>query len=255
MPRLLTFPSDDIGFRVVVDWLMTGRQDESIARFERRLRRWSPSAVVRRRELSSEPEETWYVYRDGDAAARRDDAWTTEPQTASARWSLDGHLVWANDAWMASRTELWESLQGRHVTEFLLPEHHGAVQAFQDAVNAGARIHTVGMSLLEGRTATIELLAVREDDVIRTWVRPVVLSSRWVQVVGRARLRLSVSPVGAEVASDPGAAIQGVLEDAATEAAIRRVVAERLPGWRTGRISIEVRSVEPAAFAPDSGEG
>jgi hypothetical protein len=33
--------------------------------FEARLRAEFPNAIVRRRELSSEPTEVWYVYRDG----------------------------------------------------------------------------------------------------------------------------------------------------------------------------------------------
>ncbi len=63
-PILILNPRSDAQFVALVSELMTDPIDQPSA-LEARLRARFPDAVVRRRELSSEPTEVWYVYRDG----------------------------------------------------------------------------------------------------------------------------------------------------------------------------------------------
>jgi hypothetical protein len=63
-PVLIVNPRSDVRFVQLVaeltDDVMTRPGD-----LEARLRAEFPNSIVRRRELSSEPTEVWYVYRDG----------------------------------------------------------------------------------------------------------------------------------------------------------------------------------------------
>lgn len=62
-PSVLCNPVDDIVFQRVVESLLVGAssaEDLQVA-----LRSSYPRALVRPRELSSEPVTVWYAYRDG----------------------------------------------------------------------------------------------------------------------------------------------------------------------------------------------
>ena len=63
-PILILNPRSDAQFVALVSELMSDPMDQPSA-LEAGLRARFPDAVVRRRELSSEPNEVWYVYRDG----------------------------------------------------------------------------------------------------------------------------------------------------------------------------------------------
>jgi hypothetical protein len=65
LPQLLCFPSTDIGFATVVARALDASADRSIRGLEERLRARYPGVRIRRRDLSGEATETWYVYRDG----------------------------------------------------------------------------------------------------------------------------------------------------------------------------------------------
>lgn len=63
-PVLIVNPRSDVRFVQLVAQLT----DEIVTQpgdLEASLRSEFPNAIVRRRELSSEPTEVWYVYRDG----------------------------------------------------------------------------------------------------------------------------------------------------------------------------------------------
>jgi hypothetical protein len=62
-PRLVCIPSSDRGFAALADLRLDDIDDPS--RLEDVLRAVYPKVRVRRRELTGEPVETWYVYRDG----------------------------------------------------------------------------------------------------------------------------------------------------------------------------------------------
>jgi hypothetical protein len=68
-PTIVVNPSDDPVFaaRIEQGLASTGRQP---ALLESALRSTYPNAVVRRREISGEPLEVWYVYRDGRWVAK-----------------------------------------------------------------------------------------------------------------------------------------------------------------------------------------
>jgi len=63
-PLLIVNPRSDIRFMQLVAEL-TGDAETDPAELQSRLRAEFPNTVVRRRELSSEATEMWYVYRDG----------------------------------------------------------------------------------------------------------------------------------------------------------------------------------------------
>ena len=62
--RIVTIPSGDLAFaRSAAE--AVDQSAGSPRRFETVLRRHYPAVIVRRRDLSAEPETVWYVYRDG----------------------------------------------------------------------------------------------------------------------------------------------------------------------------------------------
>ena len=63
-PVLIVNPRSDTRFVQLVAELTDGASTQP-GDLEGRLRVDFPNAIVRRRELSSEPTEVWYVYRDG----------------------------------------------------------------------------------------------------------------------------------------------------------------------------------------------
>ena len=63
-PILILNPRSDAQFVALVSELMAAPVSEPSG-LQAGLRVRFPDAVVRRRELSSEPTEVWYVYRDG----------------------------------------------------------------------------------------------------------------------------------------------------------------------------------------------
>jgi hypothetical protein len=63
-PLLITNPRSDGPFAQLVAEL-TADPPPDPADLQTRLRERYPEAVVRRRELSSESTDVWYVYRDG----------------------------------------------------------------------------------------------------------------------------------------------------------------------------------------------
>ena len=63
-PLLIVNPRSDIRFVERVNELTAEAGTDPVA-LQARLRADYPTAIVRRRELSSESTEMWYVYRDG----------------------------------------------------------------------------------------------------------------------------------------------------------------------------------------------
>ena len=63
-PLLIVNPRSDIRFVERVNELTAEAGADPVA-LQARLRTDYPTAIVRRRELSSESTEMWYVYRDG----------------------------------------------------------------------------------------------------------------------------------------------------------------------------------------------
>ena len=63
-PLVIVNPRSDIRFAELVARLMSNAPTEP-SELQTGLRAQYPEAVVRRRELSSESTEVWYVYRDG----------------------------------------------------------------------------------------------------------------------------------------------------------------------------------------------
>ena len=63
-PVLIINPASDASFAADAHARLEAGAD-SPGRLQRSLREAYPRAVVRARELSSEPSEVWYVYREG----------------------------------------------------------------------------------------------------------------------------------------------------------------------------------------------
>ncbi len=64
-PILILNPRSDAQFVALVSELMADAARTNHRTCRRACAPEFPDAVVRRRELSSEPTEVWYVYRDG----------------------------------------------------------------------------------------------------------------------------------------------------------------------------------------------
>ena len=62
-PALAIYPRTDLEFVAMVYTLLVDTADP--VELQSRLRETYPLALVRPREISSEPMATWYVYRDG----------------------------------------------------------------------------------------------------------------------------------------------------------------------------------------------
>lgn len=64
LPTLVLNPPDDEDFRSTAERLIGNGCDEPTLLQHDLRRRW-PGAIVRRRDLSGEQAQIWYVYRDG----------------------------------------------------------------------------------------------------------------------------------------------------------------------------------------------
>lgn len=71
--RLLCFPSSDRVFPTVVEEVVRSMAVVTRPRLEDELRARYPDVSVHLRELSGEPTETWYVYRERSFPAHLDD--------------------------------------------------------------------------------------------------------------------------------------------------------------------------------------
>ena len=71
--RAICVPSSDWAFARVVDRMLGVAAISSPRGLEQQLKPLYPQARVRRRELSGEPQETWYVYRDRRFPSRSDE--------------------------------------------------------------------------------------------------------------------------------------------------------------------------------------
>lgn len=72
-PRLLCFPSSDRVFPTIVEEAVRSMAVVTAPGLEHELRPLYPDVSVHRRELSGEPTETWYVYRERSFPAHPDD--------------------------------------------------------------------------------------------------------------------------------------------------------------------------------------
>src|SRR5579859_6576151 len=92
---VLSFPSSDMTLRDLIARLVEA--DAAIAApadLEARLRSVYPRVRVRRRELSNEPSETWYAYREGTFSVAADtDDWWASAEVATADYGADGRIV------------------------------------------------------------------------------------------------------------------------------------------------------------------
>jgi len=137
----VTIPSDDITFREHVNRLASRDPGGSPEALETRLRKLFPRAVVRVRELSSEP-EVWYVYREG-AWRPSSGPWWTAP--------LVPHLILGQDGWVHHANQAALSLLGiddakaHHYTDFLPPGASEDATHLFDMVGMG---HVLAATLL-----------------------------------------------------------------------------------------------------------
>jgi PAS domain S-box-containing protein len=121
--RVVCVPSSDLAFSAVAEAAVDsmGAIDRA-ATIQAALRPLYPHASVRRRELSDEAGQTWYAYRDREAASWPGVDGLDHPDTAILRLgAADGLVVDANEA----ATTLFGSsaldLEGRAFTELTDP--------------------------------------------------------------------------------------------------------------------------------------
>jgi hypothetical protein len=163
--HLRTFPSGDRAFAAHVRRIAETDPTDGPAAFEARLRRFFPKAIVRRRDLSGEP-EFWYVYRDRDWA-RAEETWWQGDHVGRLRVSLEGWLLEANGV---ARGLLGLGADGpdqHHFTDFVAPGTLRDAEEIHAIVSAGDPFRgTVLVRPLHGHTLAIDLNARRDGDLI-----------------------------------------------------------------------------------------
>ena len=125
IPTPVTFPRDDAAFasfvRATIEKLTAAERTDPAA-LERALRRWHTRAIVRAQDpLASFGGVAWYIYRDGQAGVRTDEAWWQEPGVATAYLGEDERFIDGDDAACALVDRLPGGLAGVPWRELVPP--------------------------------------------------------------------------------------------------------------------------------------
>ena len=100
-PTIATFPRGDAAFaafvRSTIERLDPSDRTDPAA-VQRALRRWHTRAIVRPQDpLAAYGSTAWYVYRDGQAGVRLEDAWWQRDDVAMARLGEDELFIDGDD--------------------------------------------------------------------------------------------------------------------------------------------------------------
>jgi hypothetical protein len=177
-PLVVCLPSDDGSFRAATTTVLAAHADISPFELEMTLRIVYPRAIVRRRDLSAEPVETWYAYRDGSFAPPSHENWADSPGVAWARFDPQtGQILAANDELAA----LFRPADGRMVGHFareFIPPGADAISAAQlQAIGGTPETRSVGLARRgDGEAFVVEFVARPIDDAIEAWYRAVAVA-------------------------------------------------------------------------------
>ena len=183
---VLTFPSSDVTLRDLVARLIEA--DAGIIRpadLEARLRSVYPRVRVRRRELSNEPSETWYVYREGmfSVASGADDWWASG-EVATADYGADGRIVAVSAAFARLMRSSPAELVGLRFTDLIASDGAAAARHLRAILDEVGVIETTARFLRSDGTAVdVEHRTVLTVSGFRSYVRRAV-ANRQSQATG-----------------------------------------------------------------------
>jgi hypothetical protein len=178
-PAVFCIPSSDYAFRAAILAALDHRKQLSPEELQEDVARVYPAVAVRRRDLSSEPVETWYAYRDGVFAVNAPaTSWADTEGTAWARINpATGEILEANEA--LERLLATNALAGRLVTEFVMPGAEHISESQRRAVQEAGETRSFGMARLgDGTEVMLEYVARAHADGIHAWYRGVALVRR-----------------------------------------------------------------------------
>jgi PAS domain-containing protein len=178
--RVICLPSTDHAFTRVVERSLDAGDVSSPAQLEDRLHAVAPSATVRPRELSGELDTTWYVYRDGMYAAKRDESWWRGPNVAGATVSGENRqLLGVNAAFAQLIGAPPAEIQGIEYYKLALPEAFASVEVlYRTILETGRGQSVVRLWRADGSTITCEFYAAASEGNILVWFRPVGVVER-----------------------------------------------------------------------------
>jgi len=180
LPVVICVPSADGAFRAAVLAVLEAQPRLAPEELEAGVRLVYPDAVVRRRDLTAEPVEVWYAYRDGAYAGPRDATWVDEPGTAWARFDpATGEIVADNAAMAALFSPGASTLVGRFAREFIPPGADAISDRQLEAVREADETRSLGRARREdGREIIVEFVARAHDGALEAWYREVSIATR-----------------------------------------------------------------------------
>lgn len=171
----LSFPSSDLTLRDLVARLLD--RDAAItapADLEGRLRSVYPRVRVRRRELSNEPSETWYVYPEGTFRAGSDAGeWWASEDVATADFGANGRIVAASAAFARLMRSSPTSLVGLRFTDLVASEGAAAARHLRSILDESGVLETTARFLrIDGTAVDVDHRTVLTLAGFRSFVRP-----------------------------------------------------------------------------------
>lgn len=198
--RLVTLPGNDRLFHRFATLSLDALGVPSIRRLQLHLRGIFPRAVVHRRELAGESEQTWYVFRDGRVRrSRLPEDWWSGPGVASGTADADGRLVEADDASGALYGLPPAQLRERNIRTLGVPGSHDDLAlllriAFEEHVvdstvrllgAAGDPLDVAIHAERRGDLLHYAVAPVPPDDTATDWFAPICLPSWDAAFIGR----------------------------------------------------------------------
>jgi PAS domain S-box-containing protein len=173
-PIVVTIPSSDVSFQAAVEAALQQLEESTPSSLEASVRRVYPRALVAPREISAEPLQIWYSYRDGRFTGSGDSGWADAPGVAWARVdSTSGTIVDANEA-LCALFAPGESMVGRNVLEFVPADAAGLSKRQMAAIASAPQTVSVGEARrIDGSTIVVEYVARVTEGLIDAWYREI----------------------------------------------------------------------------------
>jgi PAS domain S-box-containing protein len=173
-PRLVCLPSRDEAFSDYVHAIRVQEDPASPIELERRLQRVYPSARVRRRDLTGEASDLWYVFRESPYTFPVAEDWWHSPDVAHVAVTFGGVAVEANDAVLGLLGVERDGLIGQHYRGFVPPEAlHDAGMLMKIVLRRRTGASRVVLKRGDGRRIEVEWHAQVRGTRLHAWFRPV----------------------------------------------------------------------------------
>ncbi len=174
-PLVVCVPTTDRAFRAAVAAVLDELAEATPAELERGVRVVYPRARIRTRDLTGEPIETWYAYRDGSYGPVIATAWIDQPGVAWARFDPGtGAIRAANDEMIGLFRPSDGVLVGHFAHEFIPPGAEAISARQLRAVGEAAETASIGLARRgDGESFVVEFVARPVAGGIEAWYRAV----------------------------------------------------------------------------------